>query len=367
MTTRKSLHVVIVGGSLVGLSTALALDKAGMQVTVLERSRAGVYEGGGGLGVDVGLIQGVTGLTSSPPVCHGPDRDTTAWHLLRDWLEQAAGSKPSITLVHDATVTTVVDRGSTAEVESADGHVWSGDVVIGADGVHSTVRRFVDPDHPAASYAGFVLWRVMVPEAPLAELATLPGAHEPSREFYAGRYRLVTYPVPGPDGDDRRGHRRLNMVWYDPAREELLRENRLLDGAVVRGSLAAGELPPKISAELREIAEQTWPSPWAEALRVGFERQLVFGTPIAEYLPRRLAAGRIAIAGDAAHAASPMVGGGFRQGIFDAGQLADSFVRHVDVMSILASYESVRLDPARQHVAMSQRASRNFFDRGLTA
>ena len=133
------------------------------------------------------------------------------------------------------------------------------------------------------------------------------------------------------------------------------------------GIAGGRRVPPKISGELREIAEQTWPSPWAEALRVGFERQLVFGTPIAEYLPRRLVAGRIPIAGDAAHAASPMVGGGFRQGVFDAGQLADSFVRHADVISILASYESVRLDPARQHVARSQRASRNFFDRGLMA
>jgi 2-polyprenyl-6-methoxyphenol hydroxylase-like FAD-dependent oxidoreductase len=73
------------------------------------------------------------------------------------------------------------------------------------------------------------------------------------------------------------------------------------------------------------------------------------------------------IQGVTAHAASPMVGGGFRQGVFDAGQLADSFVRHADVVSVLASYESVRLDPARQHVARSQRASRNFFERGLMA
>jgi 2-polyprenyl-6-methoxyphenol hydroxylase-like FAD-dependent oxidoreductase len=365
MSSRESLHVVIVGGSLVGLSAALALDRGGVQVTVLERAGAGAYEGGGGLGVDVALIQGVTGTTSSPPVCHGPDRDTTAWHLLRDWLEHEARSRRSIELYHDATVTTVTDRGSRVEVESQEGRVWSGDAVIGADGVHSTVRRFVDPEHLLASYAGFVLWRVMVPEAPVAEVAVLPGVHEPSREFYADRYRLVTYPVPGSDGDARRGHRRLNMVWYDPAREELLHAHGLLDGAVVRGSLAANELPPDISTDLREIAEQTWPSPWSEALRWGFERQLVFGTPVAEYLPRHLVAGRIAIAGDAAHAASPMVGGGFRQGVYDAEQLAHSFLSNADVTSILGGYESVRLGPARQHVARSQRASRSFLDRGL--
>jgi 2-polyprenyl-6-methoxyphenol hydroxylase-like FAD-dependent oxidoreductase len=33
MTVRKEFHVVIVGGSLVGLSTVLALDKASMQIT----------------------------------------------------------------------------------------------------------------------------------------------------------------------------------------------------------------------------------------------------------------------------------------------------------------------------------------------
>ena len=365
MTTRTDLHVVIVGGSLVGLSSALALDRAGVQVTVVERSAAGLYEGGGGLGVEVELVQGVTGITSSPPVCHGPDRDTTAWHLLRDWLENAADARPSIELHHDATVTSVIDRGDRVEVASREGQVWSGDAVIGADGVHSTVRRFMDPDHPEASYAGFVLWRVMVPEAPLAELTVLPAAHEPSREFYADRYRLVTYPVPGPDGNAHRGHRRLNIVWYDPAREDLLRAHGLLDGAAVRGSLAADELPPSISSDLREIAEQTWPSPWSEALRMGFERQLVFGTPVAEYLPRRLVAERIAIAGDAAHAASPMVGGGFRQGIYDAGQLAQSFASNADVRTILSTYESARLGPARQHASRSQRASRDFFDRGL--
>jgi 2-polyprenyl-6-methoxyphenol hydroxylase-like FAD-dependent oxidoreductase len=162
MSSPPDLHVVIVGGSLVGLSSALALDRAGVQVTVLERTGAGVYEGGGGLGVDVGLVRRVTGIASSPPVCHGPDRDTTPWHLLRNWLEHAADARPSINLYHDATVTGVTDLGDRVEVASREGQVWSGDAVIGADGVHSTVGRFVDPEHAEASYAGFVLWRAMV-------------------------------------------------------------------------------------------------------------------------------------------------------------------------------------------------------------
>jgi 2-polyprenyl-6-methoxyphenol hydroxylase-like FAD-dependent oxidoreductase len=132
MTTPRDVHVVIVGGSLVGLSSALALDGAGVQVTVLERSGAASYEGGGGLGVDVELVQGVTGIASSPPVCHGPDRDTTAWHLLRDWLEHAVDARPSINLYHGATVTSVIERGDRVEVVSQEGQMWSGDAVIGA-------------------------------------------------------------------------------------------------------------------------------------------------------------------------------------------------------------------------------------------
>ena len=40
-------------------------------------------------------------------------------------------------------------------------------MVIGADGARSTVRRSVTPEHPEAVYAGFLLWRAMVPESDL--------------------------------------------------------------------------------------------------------------------------------------------------------------------------------------------------------
>lgn len=54
-TAEDGLHCVVAGGSLVGLSAAIALSRLGMDVTVLERSPARAVEGGGGLGVDAGL------------------------------------------------------------------------------------------------------------------------------------------------------------------------------------------------------------------------------------------------------------------------------------------------------------------------
>jgi 2-polyprenyl-6-methoxyphenol hydroxylase-like FAD-dependent oxidoreductase len=188
----------------------------------------------------------------------------------------------------------------------------------------------------------------------------MPGRDEPSREVFAGQYRLVTYLVPGADGDASPGHRRLNLVWYDPARQDLLRERGLLAGDEVLGSLRPGDLPDELSAELRGIAGQTWPSPWREALRQAFDQRLVFGTPVTEYRPDRLVAGHVVLAGDAAHAASPMVGGGFREGLHDAAALARALGSTLETSAMLASYQSARLEPAVQHVLRSQRASRAY-------
>jgi glycine/D-amino acid oxidase-like deaminating enzyme len=98
MSARRALYCVVAGGSLVGLSAAIALSRLGITVTVLERSPSRARADGGGLGVDVALLQQVTGIDGEPPVVHGTDRDTTAWHLLQGWLEDHALRHRGITV-----------------------------------------------------------------------------------------------------------------------------------------------------------------------------------------------------------------------------------------------------------------------------
>jgi 2-polyprenyl-6-methoxyphenol hydroxylase-like FAD-dependent oxidoreductase len=356
------LRCVVVGGSLVGLSAAIALARLGFAVTVAERSPARAEDGGGGLGVDVTLLQRATGLDAEPPVLHGIDRDATAWHLLQAWLEEHARAMPAVTMLRDMAAT-AVERGSedaSAVVFMADGSQLDADLVIGADGARSTVRATVDPERPEGRYAGVLLWRAMVDEQAMPPEVDLPEAGEPAREVYAGQYRLVTYPVPGPAGETAVGHRRLNMVWYDPQQTELLRSAGLLDGETIRGTLAPGTLPAPLRTRLSDFAAANWPSPWREALTLALDSGGVFGTPIVHYKPDRLVSGRVVLAGDAAHAASPMVGGGFRQGLQDVVALSRALSAVIgpdQIPSVLARYEDLRLGAAIAHVARSEQAT----------
>jgi 2-polyprenyl-6-methoxyphenol hydroxylase-like FAD-dependent oxidoreductase len=359
------LRAVVVGGSLVGLSAAIALSRLGAEVTVAEQSPARAVDGGGGLGVDVDLLREVTGIDADPPVLHGIDRDGTAWHLLQGWLEEHAVRLPGVNVLRATQVAAVTlgDRDHDATVRTVQGGAFAADLVVGADGARSTVRAVVDPARPDAPYAGVLLWRTLVDERAMPHGVALPGAGEPAREVYAGPYRLVTYPVPGPAGETAVGHRRLNLVWYDPEQGDLLHEAGLLDGQSVHGSLAPGTLPAPVRQRLADFAAARWPSPWREALVLALEAGTVFGTPIVQYTPARMVAGRVALAGDAAHAASPMVGGGFRQGLYDVRALTRALTAAgspAAVPDALARYQQARLASAIRHVTLSEQETADY-------
>jgi FAD binding domain len=142
------------------------------------------------------------------------------------------------------------------------------------------------------------------------EIHTAPGA------------QLVIYCVPGPDGRTDQGHRRVSYAWYDASRTDLLRETGCVQGDTVVASLRSDQLPAALVAELDRYAQRYWPAPWGRSISWAMTHGQVVGAPVAEYLPPRLVRGRVALAGDAAHVASPMTGAGFRNALLDVAALA---------------------------------------------
>jgi 2-polyprenyl-6-methoxyphenol hydroxylase-like FAD-dependent oxidoreductase len=132
---------------------------------------------------------------------------------------------------------------------------------------------------------------------------------------------------------------------------------RTAQGNTFAADLVVGALPAPVRQRLADFAAARWPSPWREALALALEAGTVFGTPIVQYKPARLVAGRVALAGDAAHAASPMVGGGFRQGLYD-GRALTAALTGADspgaVPDALGRYERARLGAAIRHVVGSE-------------
>jgi 2-polyprenyl-6-methoxyphenol hydroxylase-like FAD-dependent oxidoreductase len=342
--------VVVVGGSLSGLAAALALADRGVSTQILERSPGSVADGAG-LGVDLALLGRVTGRAdriAALPVLHDRVRDSVAYGDIRSWMRTLAEGEPLVDLDEHTTVSAVHDGSDAATVKTADGERPAA-LVIGADGVRSTVRRAVDPSRPDADYAGYVLWRALVEESDVPAAATTLPADDTMSIYRRDHYRLVAYAVPGADGSVEPGRRRLSVAWYDRDSNSLLAELGVIGGGTIRGSLDPERIPPEVVARLRDDA-RLWPSPWAQAIDRALGRRRLFGFPIGEYLPDRLTRGRLAIVGDAAHAASPMTGAGFHNALVDAQALADLVARHGPTPAALVAYEKLRLGPSRSLV-----------------
>src|ERR687893_3220206 len=96
---------------------------------------------------------------------------------------------------------------------------------------------------------------------------------------------------------------------------------------------ARRDIPEETYAELATEARRRWPTPWQDAIADSIARRAVTASPISEYLPDRLVAGRLVLVGDAAHVPTPMTGRGFAASLADgqalAGAVAQARADHV--------------------------------------
>jgi len=363
-------RVLILGGSLAGLSLALALEHRGIPSTVLERTRPPV-QGGAGLGVDRALLARVTGCdprADAPGAAHLPvirsGREATSWQLLHGWLRNRVRDGRHVE-VQEGIVAERAGQDDGAAWVDAGGTRHSAPLLVGADGYRSLVRAAVSPEAPDAAYAGYVLWRGLAEEATMPAGTPWPADADGIGAIVEG-YRLVAYPVPGAGSQLAPGRRAISFAWYDAGRNALLERLGCLssDGRVL-ASLPPERFPPELVAELRRTADRVWPPPWRQAVHACLDRREVFATPITEYWPRRMAQGRLALVGDAAHAVSPMTGRGLVLGLLDAEALALALADCGLTPEALRRYEQVRLRPSQDLVRGSMDWGRTYL-RGIS-
>jgi 2-polyprenyl-6-methoxyphenol hydroxylase-like FAD-dependent oxidoreductase len=366
----KNSHdsIAVIGGSLAGLTLALACAKHGLSVRVYERAILRT-NGGDSLSVDLPALEKTTGHDPRenpklPVVLAYRDRHLTTWPALYAWLSDKVEKSLSIFLERGRNLTSVLDLGDSVQLNFSDGTQSDADVVIGADGYASTVRHALAPEAPHARYAGYVVWRGLVEESKLQQPVALASDQGLWIDFVEG-YRLVAAVLPGRNGSLEVGQRQITFAWFEEGRHELLRQKECLDAKNhVVGTLGRDKIDAAIRQDLSQRIKQVWPEVWAEAVALGVQsKEALSGSPIAEYQPVRLAKGRLAIIGDAAHAVSPMTGSGFASSVEDAATLSQMLAEKLadeSVAEALTRYDLARLPYSRRLLASSMHASAEF-------
>ena len=354
------LHIAVVGGSIGGLFAAVLLSQAGHRVTVYERSAHGLAKRGAGLvaqqelfdilriagrkdAADVGVVarERIT-LDRSGRVVYGDPSPQT--QLSWDYIYEAfRGLLPSDSYRLSSAVHTVSSGDEQASVRFEDGSEASFDLVIGADGLNSVTRGFVDPGRSENSYAGYVTWRGLIPESSLSS-ASAETLLDRFAFFNGPEAHMLGYLVPGPSGETTVGERRYNWVWYRPLTSSQLRTLMVDSGRPSSStSLAPGQLPQNLRDDLVRSALAELPPQFADAV-VAEPRP--FLQAIYDYVPSRMMRGRVLLLGDAAVMVRPHTAMGAAKAAGDAMTIA-ALLAELDVPDALDRYNAERLAVGR--------------------
>jgi 2,6-dihydroxypyridine 3-monooxygenase len=358
--------VVVMGGSVGGLTAALVLRDAGCQVRVFERSAAALQARGAGIAALPATLRYLTerGGRSEADVCSstdwirflGPDggieHEQRHRYLFSSWntiysslLEEL---DPGSYLLDREVTGFSQDRGR-VRVTLADGGIAEAELLVCADGVSSLARAVLLPG-VLPSYSGYVAWRGTLPERELTAATRARLGDAITYQVMPGSHILV-YPIPGPHGERCEGDRLVNFVWYvnvaaGEALDELMTGR---DGVRRAVSLPPGAATEEAVAVMRRSARARLAPALAEVAGGVAEPfvQAVYdiGVPT-------MAFGRICLIGDAAFAVRPHAAAGTAKAAADGWALAEALTAAAgDVPAALASWERRQLALGRALLA----------------
>jgi 2-polyprenyl-6-methoxyphenol hydroxylase-like FAD-dependent oxidoreductase len=348
-------RALIVGGSLAGLFAASLLRSVGWDAVVFERSVGELAGRGAALGTQdvlfsvmrrIGIdfdasmqieVRSHIGLDRlGRPLCEVPMRQvTTAWDRIYQALKAML---PSEHYRSGCTLERFEQNADRVTAFFTGGLRVDGHLLVGADGLHSTVRRQLLPDlHP--SYAGYVAWRGVVTgrrlSAALRELVL-------SRMIFCFPVGELALSVPmAPLAEAADAERRCAFAWFRPADYDTTLAEWCTDAAGRRHG--ASIPPPLIRDELLDrlrIDAGKLLAPQLASLVRHTERP--FFQPIYDLATPRMVFGRAVLLGDAAFVARPHVGTGVTKTALDAQALANALAEPNATLANLAEYERER-------------------------
>jgi 5-methylphenazine-1-carboxylate 1-monooxygenase len=235
-----------------------------------------------------------------------------------------------------ATVTGFTDRDGTVEVVLSDrsnGRVVpsTADVLIGADGLYSTVRAQLHPDEPPPRWSGVMMWRGTAEGRPFLSGSTLAITGSTST------VKFVAYPIAARD------HQTALINW------------------VAEVMIGGSEPPsrPDWNSEGR-LAEalphfKDWTFDWLDVPTLMSRSPEILEYPMVDRDPLpSWGRGRVTLMGDAAHPVYPIGSNGGSQAIIDARVLARELSAAASPADALAAYEAERL-PAVNQIVLATR------------
>lgn len=370
-------RVVVMGGSLGGLTAALVLRDVGCEVEVYERAKEPLESAGAGIVLhpvtvryltenDVLDVEEVSADArwvryldeAGEPVHQRPcDYRFTSYHVIYQGL---LGCLDPGRYHLGEPVVDLGQEGDEVVVGLGSGGSDRCGLLVCADGIRSTARRIllseVEPE-----YAGYVGWRGTVSETDLTD-RTFELLHEAITYHVMPNSHILAYPIPNREGSLEPGRRLTNWVWYrnvPPAElDDLLTTP---DGERRELSLRPGQVREGHVRELAGAAEEDLPAPLQEMVR---RTEEPFVQVVVDVAVPRMAFGRICLVGDAAFALRPHAAAGTAKAAEDAWQLAGALeAAGGDVVEALRRWEPGQLQLARSVLARTREAgNRSQFD-----